>query len=134
MAIFFHGNRSMAYQSHFAPFTHDLLLLQSSRFNPEFWNPVLENLNSDPKAGGRIITVEWSDTKLETSALATDLKNLIRTLGLHSLHVVACDDAVKVVNELEKTFPGVIGKTLLYPINLPRTEDLVRAVSEFVKD
>ncbi|MGZ3721558.1 MAG: hypothetical protein ACXVA9_01425 [Bdellovibrionales bacterium] len=131
MAVFFHGNRSIAYQSHFAPFAHDLLLLQSSRFNTDFWGPVLEKFDQEPKASGRIITCEWFDAKLDTATMAEDLNNLLQTLGLHTLHVVACDDAVKVITELEKKYPGSVDKTLLFPQSLSRNEELARSVHEF---
>jgi hypothetical protein len=131
MAVFSHGNRTIAYHSQFAPFQHDLLLLQSSRFNPEFWQPVLEDLKEDHMASGRIVTCEWFKKDLDTAALAEDLNNLLQTMGLHSLHVVACDDAVKVVNELERRYPGSVDKTLLYPQSLPKMDDLARTVREF---
>lgn len=131
MAVFFHGNRSIAYQSHFAPFAHDLLLLQSSRFNTDFWGPVLESFGEEPKANGRIITCEWFDKKLDTDTMAEDLNNLLQTLGLQTLHAVACDDAVKVITELEKKYPASIDKTLLYPQSAPRNDELLRAIREF---
>jgi hypothetical protein len=131
MAVFFHGNRSIAYQSRLAPFSHDLLLLQSSRFNADFWNPVLEGLPNHSSGSGRIITCEWFAKDLDTATLAEDLNGFLQTLGLHSLHVVACDDAVKVITELEQRYPGAVDKTLHYPQSHPRMDELTRAVREF---
>jgi hypothetical protein len=131
MAVFSHGNRTIAYHSQFAPFQHDLLLLQSSRFHQDFWQPVLEDLKEDLRSSGRIVTCEWYEKDLDTATMAEDLNNLLQTLGLHSLHVVACDDAVKVVNELERKYPGSVSKTLLYPQSLPKVDDLARTVREF---
>lgn len=131
MAIFFHGNRTIAYHSQFAPFAHDLLLLQSSKFNPDYWSPLLEDFKASGTASGRIVTCEWYDPKLDTATLAEDLNNFLQTLGLHTLHVVACDDAVKVITELEKKYPGSIDKTLFFPQPIPRGEEFSRAVKEF---
>jgi hypothetical protein len=131
MAVFSHGNRIIAYHSQFAPFQHDLLLLQSSRFNLDFWNPVLEDLKEDQRSSGRIVTCDWHSKDLSLAELVEDLNNLLQTMGLHTLHVVACDDAVKVVNELERKYPGSVTKTLLYPQSLPKMDDLARTVREF---
>lgn len=131
MSVFFHNNRSIPYRIEFAPFQHDLLLLQSSRFGMEFWKPVLENLNSHPPSSGRVVVCEWYEKGHDETQLAKELVALMKTLGLNSVHVVACDDAVDVVAEVEKLHPGRFENTLLYPQSVPRPDDLSRAIREF---
>ena len=131
MAIFFHGNRSIAYQSQLAPFSHDLLLLQASRFSTDFWQPVLDDLKDQTPTGGRVVVCEWFEKGLDVATMAKDLDNLIKTLGLQAVHVVACDDAVGVVKEIEKQNAGRFENTLLYPQSVPRTDDLSRSIRDF---
>ena len=132
MPVFQHQGRTIEYKTELAPFGHDLILLQGSRFNVDFWQPVIENLSrAASPAGGRILVCEWANAKLDIGQLARDLGQLIQTMGLQSLHVVACDDAVAVVNELQKQQPGVISETLLFSQNTLRTDDLVQDIREF---
>jgi len=131
MAVYQHGNRTIAYQIEFAPFSHDLVLLQSSRFNMEFWKPVLSNLRDHTPASGRVMVCDWHDGKLDEMKMAEDLVGLIKTLGLNSVHVVACDDAVDVVAEIEKLSPGWFENTLLYPQSVPRPDELSKSIREF---
>ena len=131
MAVYQHGSRSIAYQIEFAPFAHDLVLLQSSRFGVEFWNPVLATLRDHTPASGRVVICEWHDAKLSEVQMAEDLAGLIKTLGLNSVHVVACDDAVDIVAEIEKLYPGRFENTLLYPQSVPRSDELSRSIREF---
>ncbi len=131
MAIFSHNSRSIAYQTEFAPFRHDLLLLQSSRFSMEFWRPILESLGDLPRSSGRLVTCEWYDKLRDEAQMAEDLNAWIKTLGLQDLHVVACADAVDTVNEFEKLYPGRIEKTLFYPQMVPPAQDLTRFIREF---
>jgi len=130
MALFIHGNRSINYQIQFAPFSHDLLLLQGSRLGLEFWTPVLENLKGHPSEQGRIVACEWHQKGLSEAEMATDLTNLMKTLGLQDVHVVACEDAVGLVKQIEKQDAKRFSGTLLYP-STPRSEDLSRSVQEF---
>ena len=131
MSIFIHDNRSITYRIEFAPFQHDLLLLQSSRYGLDFWKPVLENLNDHPPSNGRVVVCDWFAKDLDETQMAKDLNQLMKTLGLNSVHVVACDDAVDVVAEIEKDNPGRFENTLLFPQSVPRTDDLSRAIREF---
>ncbi len=133
MAVFFHNGRTLAYQSDFAPFSHDLLLLHSSNFKPEFWRPVLEVFAAQPSASGRVVTCEWFEAGRDIEMMAGDLSGLVRTLGLHSLHVVACGDAVEVVTAMTRLHAEIFSKTLLFPQNVPRGEDLERAIRDFVQ-
>lgn len=131
MAIFSFGNRNIPYKTEFAPFMHDLLLLQSSRYGFDFWSPVLENLKDHPPSSGRVVACQWFEKGLTEAQMTEDLNNFIKTLGLHSLHVVACGDAVDIVGELEKLYPGRFDNTLFYPQSVPRPEDLSRSIREF---
>lgn len=130
MAIFLYNNRSIAYQMELAPFAPDLVLLQGSRFGPEYWRPVLEDLSLAEPAGGRILTCDWSAEAFK-EAQGEDLIRLIQTLGLQSVHLVACDDAVDLVASVQKINPALFEKTLLFPVNPPRGEELKRAVRAF---
>lgn len=131
MAVYQHGNRSIAYQIEFAPFAHDLVLLQSSRFDAGFWQPVLSNLRDHTPASGRVIVCEWHDSNLNEAQMAADLVGLLKTLGLNAIHVVACDDAVDVVAEIEKQNPGCFENTLFFAQNVPRPDELSRSIREF---
>lgn len=131
MAIFQFGTMSIPYQMEFAPFTFDLLLLQGSRFTPDFWRPVLEDLTGMVPHGGRIITVEWDPQGADLHAQAEVLNRLIGTLGLHRVHVVGFDDAAKLVGELQKVSAASFAETLLFPQGGPKGDALVRAVRDF---
>lgn len=133
MAIFYHDNRSIEYDAEFAPFHHDMILLQSSRLTPETWRQVTDVLTAERPSSGRVVTCNWFDETFPPKRLAEDMLGLIKTLGLQSIHVVACDDAVDLVGEIEKLHPGLIEKTLLYPESLPHPEDLTRAIRDFSK-
>lgn len=133
MALYQHGNRSIAYQIEFAPFAQDLLLLQGSRFDTQFWRPVLATFKDHAPSGGRVVICEWFESGLSEVQMAQDLAGLIKTLGLHSLHVVACDDAVDVVAEVEKAHPGRFEKTLLFPQVVPRADELSRSILGFLQ-
>ena len=82
--------------------------------------------------GGRVVTCDWSAEGLAGHALLEHFQRFILTLGLQTLHVVACDDAVAVGEGLEADFPGVIVRSLYFPRNAPRGEQLWNAVQEFV--
>ena len=131
MPVFVFGNRSIAHQIEFAPFSHDLLLLQSSRHNLDFWRPVMDNLKENPPSSGRVVVCDWFEKGASETKMAEDLNQLIKTIGLHSLHVVACGDAVDIIGEIEKANPGRFENTLFYPQTIPRVEDLSRSIREF---
>ncbi len=133
MALYQHDGLLLPYQIHFAPFAHDLLLLQGSRFNSDYWIPVLNDWKEEVPAGGRVITCDWQPETVGEGALAEFFHRFFQTLGLHDLFVVACDDAVAVVHKIEADFPGMVNKTLLFPRNPPRGDELKAAVNEFVK-
>lgn len=133
MAVFFHNGRTLAYQSDFAPFSHDLLLLHGSKFTPDFWQSVLADLQMQPAASGRVVTCEWFEAGRDVDTLARDLCGLVRTLGLHSLRLVACGDAVDLAAAMTRLETDIFVKTLLFSQNVPRGEDLQRAIRDFVK-
>lgn len=131
MALFQHDGILLPYQIHFAPFAHDLLLLQGSRFNSDYWLPVLNDWREVEPAGGRVITCDWSPEKMNGAGVAEFFNRFFQTLGLHDLHVVACDDAAQVVQDLERDYPGAVAKTLLFARNAPKGDELKAAVSAF---
>lgn len=131
MAIFQFGAMSIPYQMEFAPFPFDLLLLQGSRFSVEFWRPLLEDLTAQTAHGGRIITCEWNAGGASLHEQAEILNRLISTLGLVRVHVVAFDDAAKLVGELQKVSAASFAETLMFPQGGPKGDMLVRAVREF---
>lgn len=131
MALFQYNNILLPYQIHFAPFAHDLLLLQGSRFNSDYWVPVLTDWKGSVAGGGRVITCDWQPEGLAGGDLAEYFHRFFLTLGLHDLKAVACDDAAKVIQDLEGDFPGVIKESLLFPRNAPKGEELKKSVQEF---
>lgn len=131
MAIFSRLGRMIPYQIEFAPFTHDLLLLQGSEFGVEYWRPTLEELRREPRGTGRIITCQWFDAQAPEGTRGEDVAALIQTLGLQDLHVVACDDAVEMAIEIAQRAPACFEKTLYYPQRAPRGAELVQAIREF---
>lgn len=131
MALFQHGNRSIFYRIDFAPFDFDLVLLQGSRFTPDFWRPILDSFSERPNGSGRIMVCEWFDSQSEASHLTHDFTKLLLTLGLDSCHVIAFDESVAMVNEAQRLHPGLFTKTLLFPVNGPKGAELERKVSEF---
>lgn len=125
MAVFFHNNRTIPYDMALAPFAADLFLLQGSRFTADYWKPVLEDLASDGAAGGgRILTLEWPSEGFQ----AEDVVRLLQTLGMHNIHLVACDDAVQLIAEVQRLQPALFVKTLFYPTAAPKGDELVQAV------
>jgi hypothetical protein len=130
MAVFIHGNRTINYQIQFAPFAHDLVLLQGSRLSLDFWAPVLEQLKGLPSEQGRIVACDWFQRGLSEAEMATDLLDLLKTLALQDVHVVACEDAVALVKQVERQDAKRFSSSLLYP-STPRSEDLSRSVQEF---
>jgi len=129
MAVFQFNNLLLPYEIHFAPFAHDLVLLQGSRFNSDYWRPLLQEWTDT--AGGRVLTCDWQPGGMDVGEQAKYFHRLIQTLGLCRLSVVACDDAVALVEELERDFPGVVSRSLLFARNAPRGDELKRAVNEF---
>lgn len=126
MAIFQFNNRTINYHVAVAPFGHDLLLLQDEKCNQDVWAEVIADLQTEPVAGGRGITIE---SNIEDGDF---LSRFIGTLGLHALHVVAFGSAVKPASELQKSQPDNFKNTLFYPHGGPKGEILVRAIREFV--
>jgi hypothetical protein len=126
MAVFSHQGRNVPYHIEFVPFSHDILLLQGARFEPSFWRPVLDQLTG---AGpGRIVTVEWYDAALTPEQLAEDLESLVRTLGLTAVTIVACEEAVPVVQRLERSGSLSVGGTLAYAKSSPKAGEIVEAI------
>ena len=133
MALFQYNNILLPYQIHFAPFDFDLLLLQGSKFNSDFWLPVIGPWKGEATAGGRVITCDWNSEGMTGGDLAEYFHRFFLTLGLHSLRAIACDDAAKIIRNLEADFPGSVDHSLLYPKDPPRGVALVRAVDDFLK-
>lgn len=133
MALFQFNNQALAYDVEFAPFTYDLVLLQSSRFSTEFWAQVIDDLTkiSGPHAGGRILTCDWKVADFNEEQQAEFFAKLLLTLGMHGAQVVAFDDAVKMASAVERLHPGIFSKTLFYPQGGPKAEPLEKAVREF---
>ena len=126
MAVFQYDNKMLPYEVAFAPFSHDLLLLQGARFNADFWKPLVEDLNLEPAAGGRIVRCD------STIASAEFLKRFMGTLGLHSVHVVAIGDASELVKDLEKSDPDIFARVLLLTQGASlRGAELEQQVREF---
>jgi hypothetical protein len=138
MAMFSHNGRDLSYLIQFTPFSHDLILLQGSRFTMDYWRPTLKALQEQSERPatmeqGRVVLCDWFASGLATERLAEDLASLIQALGLHDLHVVASDDAVDVVRVLERKIPSPVKNTLLYTHSVPRGEALADAIREFVR-
>jgi hypothetical protein len=131
MALFQYNNILLPYQIHFAPFAHDLILLQGSKFNSDYWLPILTDWKGGASAGGRVVTCDWSPEGMAGGDLAEYFHRFFQTLGLHSVRAVACDDAAKIVQDLEADFPGAVEKSLLFPRHAPKGEELKKAVAEF---
>lgn len=131
MAIVLIADRTIEYQIHPAPFKHDVLLLQSSKFNTGFWRPVLEALQRQTKDSGRVLVCEWSMAGRDTQAHAADLEALVTALGMKPLDVVAIGDATEVFDHWEKTHPASIGKNMKFTQTIPKGDDLIREISDF---
>ena len=107
MALFQYDNKTLPYEVHFAPFTHDLLLLQGSRFNADFWKSVVQSLKDEPHAGGRVVHCDGLLASPEF------LKRFMGTLGLQKVYVVAIGDACELVQSLERSDPDIFSNILL---------------------
>lgn len=132
MGIFQHAGVTVSYNIESAPFAHDLLLLQSSKFNTGFWRPVLESFEEEATRGGRIVTCEWSEfTNADPDKSAETLRAMIRGLGLGPLDAVACGEAVAALKLLESDAPPLIRRKLVFPSSLPKMDELIRLIREF---
>jgi hypothetical protein len=132
MAVFQYHNHSISYSTEFAPFAQDLILLQSSKFNQDFWRPVREELADFETGPGRVMVCEWGELSTQIGERAQIFARLLATLGLHDPHVVAFGDAVDLVAELQRKESVVFVKTLLFPQGGPKGDELKRVVREFV--
>lgn len=101
MALFQYDNITLPYEVNFAPFSHDLLLLQGSRFNADIWKPLVEKLKDETAGGGRIV---YCDGLIPSSEF---LKRFVGTLGLQKVYVVALGDACDLVVDIEKSDPDI---------------------------
>lgn len=132
MALFQFNNQTLPYEINFAPFAYDLVLLQSSRFTPEFWRSVLDDLvKGSVSSGGRILTCDWKLAEVSEDEQVEHFFRLLQTLGMHGCHAVAFDDAVKLIGSVERLHPGVFEQTLLFPQGGPKAEPLEKAVRDF---
>lgn len=130
MAVFLNNHQSLIYHIDKAPFVHDLVLLQDSGSNRQFWLPVLEDFGAQASHAGRVLTCDWPvDVKVED--LASHFLRLVQTLALHNVHVVAFNDAVAVVDEIQNLQLGTFERTLLFPQGGPRGEEMVSAIRAF---
>lgn len=130
MALFQYNERAIPYRIHLAPFGFDLVLLQGSKFTGEFWRPVIQDMADLPTAGGRLLTCDWADDKFDDQRLTGDFVKLMQTLALTAVRVVAFDDAVELVAEVQRLHPGMFEKTLFFPEGGPKGDELKRAVRE----
>ena len=128
MAIFSHGNRSINYRIEHSPLAFDLVLLQPSRMGSDFWRPVLHDLHSDGEPSGRVLVCEWFESGIDRETLATDLAGMLRSLGMSSVYLVACEDAVEVVRHMQDI---EIIASRLYPQQTPRSDELISAIRDF---
>lgn len=101
MALFQYDNNTLPYEVHFAPFAHDLLLLQGSRFSADIWKPLVQKLKDETAAGGRIVYCDGLIPSVDF------LKRFVGTLGLQKVHVVAFGDACDLVLDIEKSDPDI---------------------------
>jgi hypothetical protein len=133
VAVLQFQNRTIAYNTVLAPFAADMFFLQSSRMTQGFWQPVIENLTATlgQPSGGRLVTCDWHENGRSTAELGEDLAHFIRTLGLNSVYVVACDDAVKVAQAAEERSPSLFAKTLYFHGQGPKGDEMIRAVHAF---
>ncbi len=134
MALFQYNNILLPYQIDFAPFEHDMLLLQGSRFNSDYWLPVLVDWKGTAAQSGRVVTCDWQSEGQSAQDLADYFHRFCLTLGLQNLYAVACDDATKIIENLEADFPGTVEKSLLFPHHSPKGSELKEAVHEFGED
>ena len=119
MALYSHNNQTIDYQITPSVLPHDVLLLQGSRFDVVFWQPVLQQLQGQT---GRFVTCKAIP---DTEALL----GLLKALGAEDFRIVAIGDAVATATEMQKQSSHV-ENTLLYAGNPPRTEELVQAIRE----
>ncbi len=110
-----------------------MLLLQGSKFNSDYWLPVLNEWKEEPGRGGRIITCDWQPEGMTGGDLAEYFYRFFQTLGLHGLKIVACDDAAKLAQELKSDFGDSVDDMLVFAQNAPRGQALLTAVKDFLK-
>ncbi len=137
MAIFQYGNRTLPYSIDYSPVSFDLLLLQPSNMTEVYWVDVLGDIRVQPRLGGRVVTVGWSEASLDKRVLsdenfAEDLAVFISSIGLVDLHIVAAGDAVGLVAWLQKHRSEVVKKSLLYPDGVPKSETLIREIRQIL--
>ncbi|MGE0526184.1 MAG: hypothetical protein AB7G93_03100 [Bdellovibrionales bacterium] len=131
MAVFQRNGRVMTYSIEPAPVDFDLVLVQGARFAPEYWATVRAELAGRGRRDGRIVLAEWFDSKRSERELAEDFVHLIKSLGLVSVHVVAVDEGVDLVRDVQRLEPQLIEKSLLFANGGSKREDMARSISEF---
>ena len=127
VAMFQFNNLVTSYEANPAPFAFDLLLLQGSRFNRDFWRPVLADLQNEEPGTGRVVTCEAPLTDVEV------FQRFMSTLGLQSVRVVAFAESASLVAEVQRAKLGIFSETLLFEQGGPgpKGDELVRVVREF---
>lgn len=130
MAVFQFNNISLPYRVDFSPLDFDLVLLQNSSFSAPFWNPVIEDLGFGGARSGRILTCDWVESGAPNDR-PKNFSRLIQTLGLQQIHVVGMNDAVVLIDEMERLHPGLFEEKLLYAHSSPKGAELVTAVRAF---
>jgi hypothetical protein len=134
MAKFFHADRVIDYRLHMIPVPQDLVLLQNSTASmTDFWTPVTEGLKSGQGDLGRVLICEWYQAGLDPVKMAKDLCGLCATLGMSSFCVVACGDAAKVVEEIERWQGDFIADKLIFENNISRAADLLQPIRSFLQ-
>jgi hypothetical protein len=131
MSVYHHANRTIKYNIVPAPFDHDLLLMQGSKYSMEMWRPFLASLIPPAPHRGRVVMLEWHDPQFGPTALVADCERFMRTLGLHSVKIVACEDAVLVARELARHHSDLVADLLVFPDLTPGGEELLTAIRAF---
>ena len=132
MTILQHRDRSIVYHLEPGIFSDDVALLQGSRAGTSFWRPVLDELAPAAHVDGRVLLCEWHASGKSLDELAADFVRTIQVLGLKKLRVVACDDAVEMIERALKQAPQAFGKTLLWAVGAPSTPpDIAMAIRAF---
>ena len=131
MAVFQFNNYSLPYHFEMAPLDFDLLLLQASKAPLGFWDEAVSLLrDAGGEKPGRILTCSWGDWS-EAQGRPREFLRLLQTLGMVRVRVVACGDAVELIEEVQKLQPGIFDRTLLFPLGGPQGPDMLASIRVF---
>jgi hypothetical protein len=130
MPLYFHDNRTIDHRIATSDLPFDLVLLQDSKMNIEFWQPVVQDLQSEDSQAGRILLCNWWIQDLSNEALSEGLEGLLRSLGFQGIRMVACGDSAEVASLLQKHQVVEIKKLQAYR-QTPSMDDLINAIHGF---